>query len=105
MAHSTAATTEGNSSGTPSPVVLTIRPPWSATIGRAASRCSRSRPRGSRLVLTHKPTIANDVGGEDRGKAARLGASEVRGPRSDLAGLDQRPPFGRHPGPARTSSP
>ena len=37
-AHSTAATTEGNSSRSPSPVVLTMRPPWSATIGRAASR-------------------------------------------------------------------
>ena len=42
IAHSTAATTEGNSSSTPSPVVLTRRPPKSRTIGVAASRRSRT---------------------------------------------------------------
>jgi len=40
IAHSTAATTEGNSSSSPSPVVLTMRPPWSTTTGVAASRRS-----------------------------------------------------------------
>src|SRR5216683_8445222 len=35
--HSTATTTDGNSSRTPSPAVSTIRPPWIATIGSTAA--------------------------------------------------------------------
>jgi hypothetical protein len=42
IAHSTAATTDGNSSSTPSPIVLTSRPPNPRTIGAAASRWSRT---------------------------------------------------------------
>src|ERR1700722_15730523 len=90
-AHSTAATTEGNSSNTPSPMVLTTRPPKSATIGAAALRCSRTafavpasrvfpappaktpndgtrrfamlapRLRRPRLILAHQAGIADDV--------------------------------------------
>src|SRR5580698_8124197 len=65
IAHSTAATMEGNSSSTPSPVVLTMRPLKLATIGSATSRCSLT----ARLVLAHQARVADDVGGEDRGEA------------------------------------
>ena len=41
-AHSTASTTEGNSSNTPSPVVFTRRPPCFATRASVTLRCSRS---------------------------------------------------------------
>ena len=41
-AHSTAATTEGNSISIPSPIVLNSRPPCAAMIGAAASRRSRT---------------------------------------------------------------
>ena len=40
-AHSTASTTEANSSNKPSPVVLTIRPPCLATSAAETARCSR----------------------------------------------------------------
>src|SRR6202021_584885 len=66
IAHSTAATMEGNSSSTPSPVVLTMRPLKLATIGRATSRCSLT----AGLVRAHQARVADDVGGEDRGEAA-----------------------------------
>ena len=42
IAHSTAATTEGNSINNPSPIVLTMRPPWLGHDRPAASRCSRT---------------------------------------------------------------
>ena len=42
IAHSTAATIEGNSTRTPSPVVLTRRPPKERAIERIASRRSRT---------------------------------------------------------------
>jgi hypothetical protein len=32
----------GNSSNRPSPIVLTMRPPWLTIVGRAASQCSRT---------------------------------------------------------------
>ena len=50
-----------------------MRPPWLATIGRAASRRLAplaDRLRRPRLVLAHEPRVADDVGGEDRGEAA-----------------------------------
>jgi hypothetical protein len=47
-AHSTASTTEGNSSSTPSPVVLTMRPPCFATSASVTAGvrggCGRCRP-------------------------------------------------------------
>jgi hypothetical protein len=52
-AHSTASTTEGNSSKMPSPVVLTIRPPCFATTASAITRCSRrmrAAPASSRPI-------------------------------------------------------
>ena len=44
-----------------------------AVVGDDRTRCLpmlAHRPRRPRLVLTHKPAVADDVGGEDRGKAA-----------------------------------
>src|SRR5271165_4829476 len=77
IAHSTAATMEGNSSSTPSPVVLTMRPLKLATIGRATSRCSRTARTVpiSYLVLAHEPRIADHVGGEDGSKSTGGGHS------------------------------
>jgi hypothetical protein len=67
-AHSTAATTEGNSSNTPSPMVLTTRPPRSATIGAAALRMLAHRLRRPSLILAHQAGIADNVDGHDCGK-------------------------------------
>ena len=75
IAHSTASTTEGNSSSNPSPMVLTMRPPRPATIGSAASRCSPHRPRRPGLVLAHEARIADDVDRHDRGQSAGFGHS------------------------------
>jgi hypothetical protein len=67
---------EGNSSSTPSPVVLTMRPPRLVTIGRAASPFTY-RARSIRLVLAHETRVAGDVGGEDGGKATRSHPSGI----------------------------
>ena len=50
-----------------------MRPPSAATIGRAASRCSRTATRRPRLVLAHQARVADDVDRHDRGEAAGRG--------------------------------
>jgi len=68
IAHSTAATTEENSISSPSPVVLTMRPPLLTTSGAAASRCSRTAravPASSSPMRREYPTTS----------AARIAAS------------------------------
>ncbi len=70
IAHSTAATTEGNSSSIPSPIVLTMRPAVPATIGARCLAPLAHALRSARFVLAHQPRVADHVGGEDRGEAA-----------------------------------
>src|SRR5580704_13341140 len=103
IAHSTAATTEGNSIRTPSTVVLTMRPPCPATIGGRLMSLAH-RLRGASFILAHEPRIANDVGGEDRGEAtggghcsgtpalripSKKGSSEARYVGSSLTALQK----------------
>ena len=75
-AQRTASTTLENSINSPSPVVLTMRPRCSLTLGSPSSRriafSAASVPSSS---APHQPRIARDVGGQDRGKAARCGHS------------------------------
>ena len=70
IAHSTAATTEGNSSRSPSPVVLTMRPPKLRHDRPRRLAMLAHRPRRPRLVLAHQARVADDVDGEDRGEPA-----------------------------------
>ena len=77
----------GNSTSVPSPVVLTMRPPYCAILGCSSSALQRPDARERpRLVGLHQSRVADDVGGHDGGKAA-LGAG-----------------FGHSGGPARRSA-
>ena len=72
----TASTTLANSSSSPSPVVLTMRPPWLAICGidDFPAQGLQRRQRAA-LIATHQPRVAGDVGRDDGGKAALLGHS------------------------------
>ena len=72
-AQATAATTDGNSTRNPSPIVLNIRPPCSAMIGCGRLAAFAHGLGRSRLVLPHHARIADDVGRKDRSEAARHG--------------------------------
>src|SRR5271154_6297092 len=65
-AHSTAATTEGNSSNTPSPMVLTAAETRDDRSRRLAMLAHRRRR--ARLVFAHQAGIADDVDGHDCGE-------------------------------------
>ena len=64
-AHRTASTTLGNSSSRPSPVVLTIRPPYSAIFGSMSSRRwafnAASVPLSSRPIRREYPATSADT--------------------------------------------
>jgi len=65
--HSTASTTEGNSSRQAVARGLDdFRPPCVATSASEATRCSRSVRAGPGLVEPHQPGIAGHVGSHDR---------------------------------------
>ena len=70
-AHWTASTTLANSTSAPSPVSLTVRPRCSAILGSMRSlRSALSRACVPALVLAHQPTVADHIGGENRGELA-----------------------------------
>ena len=69
-AHFTASTTLGNSNSSPSPMVLTIRPPCSAIRGSISSARWAQGIQCARLVRAHETRIANYVGGDDRRQSA-----------------------------------
>ena len=66
-AQRTASTTLANSTSTPSPVVLTMRPRCSAIlrIDQLARQAFSARERAV-LVGAHQPAVADDIGGQDR---------------------------------------
>ena len=67
----TTLTTLGNSSSRPSPVVLTMRPPWLAIVGSQGFQ----RSQRATFIAAHQPRVPRDVGRYDGGKAALLGHS------------------------------
>ncbi|SRR6266545_7794611 len=69
-AHSTAATIEGNSSSTPSPVVLTILPPCLANDGIDGGAVLPQRPCRTGPVGAHQAAVARDIDGQDRREPA-----------------------------------
>src|ERR1700733_6124952 len=73
-AHSTASTTDGNSSSSPSPIVLTMPAPLRHEGSRRVPMLAND-PRGSGLILPHEAGITDDVDGHDRGKLACFGHS------------------------------
>ena len=70
IAHSTAATMEGNSSSTPVARRLDDAPAEARDDRPCRLAMLADRPRRPRLVLAHQARVADDVGGEDRGEAA-----------------------------------
>jgi hypothetical protein len=87
IAHSTAATTEGNSSSTPSPVVLTSLPPKARTIWPAAYAPFAHELRRADLVLAHEARIADHVGGKDgREPTCRGHGAGLKGSSKPLSG-------------------
>ena len=69
-AQRTASTTLANSTSSPSPVVLTMRPRCSLIFGSASSRAAPSARKGAFLIRPHQPRIASDIGGENGGELA-----------------------------------
>ncbi len=62
VAARTASTALGNSARKPSPVLLTIRPPWAAIAGTTASARELHEPRMRRLfVMVHQPRVPHDI--------------------------------------------
>jgi len=71
MAQATASTTLGNSTSSPSPVVLTMRPLCSAIFGSIRSRRSAFEARqGAGLVPFHQAAVSRDIGRQDGGEPA-----------------------------------
>ena len=70
-AQRTASTTLANSTSSPSPVVLTMRPRCSAILGSTSSRrCALKAASVPFLVPPHQPRIAGDIGRQDRRQSA-----------------------------------
>ena len=69
-AHSTASTTEGNSSNTPSPVLFTRRPPCFATRASVTFAVFAEGAGGADLVEAHEPRVACDVSRDYGGEPA-----------------------------------
>ena len=69
MAQRTASTALANSTRAPSPVVLTMRPRFSATLGsmKFASMCLKRRE-GTFLVDAHQSAVSGNVSREDGGQ-------------------------------------
>ena len=78
----TALSTVENSARKPSPVSLTMRPRWRATVGSMTS-LARAAPGFDDLGLVelHQARVAGDVGREDRGEPLRKVRCHLAGPR------------------------
>ena len=63
MAQVTASTALANSTKTPSPVSLTMRPAWAAIFGSMISRLQGTQTRqGTRLIDAHETRVTDYVG-------------------------------------------
>ena len=88
-AQRTASTTLRNSTSTPSPVVLTMRPLMLGDLRIEQRRAVRLElDERARLVRSHEPAVADHIGGKDGGEAA-LDAVLTR----DSHGADLQPPY------------
>ena len=70
-AHCTASTALGNSASTPSPAVLTMRPPCSAMMPSMICRRSVRLAERADLIQSHQPSVARHVRRQDGGELAR----------------------------------